>query len=60
MSPDYAALWDAVSKAGVDASAVSWGGFNVFGDAESIAEVQRLMHCEDRMKWFEREYKREH
>lgn len=32
-----------------DMSGVSWGGFNLFGDRNSIDEVQRLLRTEARV-----------
>lgn len=51
-----AAIWEAAKKLNAEISGVSWGGFNVAGDRKSIDEVRRLMHLEDRLRWFEREY----
>lgn len=39
-------------------SGLSWGGFNLSGDARSIGEVRRLLNQEDRLRWFEAEYRR--
>lgn len=38
---------------GIAHSAMSWNGFNLFGDAKSIQEVHRLMHEADRAKALE-------
>jgi hypothetical protein len=38
---------DALKAAGRSYSALSWNGFNVFGDETSIAEVRRLLHQDD-------------
>jgi hypothetical protein len=46
------------AMAGIAHSAMSWSGFNVYGDKQSIAEVRRLVHLESRLQWFEREYSR--
>lgn len=34
---------------------LSWGGFNLYGNLESIKEVQRLQHCEARMEYLQKE-----
>ncbi len=39
-----------------DLCAISWNGFNIYGDEKSRDEVRRLMHLESRLQWFEREY----
>ncbi len=40
-----------------DLCVISWNGFNIYGDQKSRDEVSRLMHLEDRLAWFEQEYK---
>jgi hypothetical protein len=49
---------DALSVTHTAHSAVSWGGFNVYGDEKSIRKVRRLIEMEARLRWFEREYNR--
>ena len=34
----------ALTNAGLEYSAMSWGGFNLFGDRKSIDEAKRLLH----------------
>lgn len=36
---------------------IGWGGFNLEGDAASIGEVRRLIHAQDRLRWFEAAYR---
>lgn len=46
------AFWkivDAAKAANVEYSCLSWGGFNLLGDHDSIGEVRRLMACEARL-----------
>jgi hypothetical protein len=43
-------VYEAAKEMGAELSALSWGGFNLFGDDKSIKELQRLMHAESRMK----------
>ncbi len=47
------ALYEAAHKLGVEVSAMSWGGFNLVGDAASVRELQRLIACEARMRALE-------
>jgi hypothetical protein len=35
----------ALTNAGLEYSAMSWGGFNLFGDRKSIDEAKRLLHA---------------
>jgi hypothetical protein len=35
---------DALQKSGLQYAAMSWGGYNVFGDKASIDEIKRLHH----------------
>lgn len=49
-------VYEAAKKLDAEISAMSWNGFNLFGDKKSINELERLMYCEVRLKWFEREY----
>lgn len=50
----YAAPQPAQEAAeGGAASGLSWDGYTVSGDRRSIDEVKRLLHCADRLKWFE-------
>jgi hypothetical protein len=37
----------ALTASGKEYSAMSWSGFNVFGDAASIKEIARLQHVAD-------------
>jgi hypothetical protein len=37
-------IYDALASARVSFSAMSWNGFNVYGDEASIKEVGRLQH----------------
>ena len=48
MTEHVMAVYDAAKKAGVELSAISWNGFNLFGDKKSIDEVERLMNMEAR------------
>ena len=59
-SKGWEAVWEAAKRLDVHLSGLSWNGFNVAGDTKSMTEVRRLMDLEDRLKWFEREYKKEH
>jgi hypothetical protein len=40
-------MHDALTKAGLEYSALSWGGFNLFGDRASIEEAERIKHNSD-------------
>lgn len=40
-------IHDALTAAGLEYSALSWGGFNLFGDEKSIEEAKRLLHNSD-------------
>jgi hypothetical protein len=51
------AIWEAAKALDADLSCLSWNGFNIAGDRKSIDEVQRLMHLEERLAWFERHHK---
>lgn len=42
-------VFDAAKELGAELSAVSWNGFNLFGDRKSIDELKRLMHTEARV-----------
>lgn len=46
---DVSRVYDTVKALNVEMSAVSWAGFNLFGDAASIKELQRLMGEADRL-----------
>lgn len=39
-------LYDVLAASGAPYSALSWGGFNLFGDAKSIIEAQRILHSD--------------
>lgn len=49
----------ALKASGLEYSALSWGGFNIFGDGASIQEVTRLIHVEGRAKALEEMLKHE-
>jgi hypothetical protein len=49
-----AELHNALIFSGKEYSALSWNGFNVFGDAKSIAEIKRLIYAKDRLKSLEK------
>lgn len=38
-------FYDALNAARLEYSAVSWNGFNLFGDKDSIAEATRILHA---------------
>ena len=40
------AVWEAAKQIDAELSGISWGGFSLFGDKKSIAEVRRLMWVE--------------
>jgi hypothetical protein len=42
--------YDALNATDKEYAAISWGGFNLFGDRKSIKEVERLMHRESHIK----------
>ena len=48
MTEHVTAVYDAAKEAGIELSAISWNGFNLFGDKKSIDEVKRLMTMEAR------------
>ncbi len=52
----WQAIWEAAKQLDTDLSGLSWNGFNIAGDRKSIEEVQRLMHLEERLQWFEKGY----
>lgn len=39
-------LWDAATATGLEFAALSWGGFNIIGDRQSIDEVRRLFNAD--------------
>lgn len=41
---EVSAIHRALTAANVPHSAMSWGGFNLFGDSKSIQELGRLIH----------------
>jgi hypothetical protein len=43
-------FYDALKVTNKEYSAMSWGGFNLFGDRKSIAELGRLMNKESFIK----------
>ena len=43
-------FWDALCMTDKGFAGISWGGFNLFGDRKSIAELSRLMHQESFIK----------
>lgn len=40
-------IHNALKEANIEYSAMSWNGFNLFGDEKSIAEAHRLLHNSD-------------
>ena len=42
-------ILEVAKQMNADISVISWGGFNLAGDRESIGEVCRLMHQESRL-----------
>lgn len=43
-SVDANEFYDALNKANLEYSALSWDGFNLFGDKKSIEEAERLQY----------------
>jgi hypothetical protein len=43
-------FYDALNKTDKEYSAISWGGFNLFGSRKDIQEVQRLLNKESYVK----------
>ncbi len=41
---DVKKFWIALDAMGISYSQLSWDGYNVFGDKESIEEVKRMQH----------------
>jgi hypothetical protein len=39
-------IHEALSALGIEYAALSWGGFNLFGDQKSVTEASRLLHME--------------
>jgi hypothetical protein len=56
----WEAMWEAAKLLDQELSGLSWNGFNLAGDRKSIDEVRRLMHLEERLRWFEEHYKECH
>jgi len=60
-------LNSAVTVRGIDVASViddsvtvcgiSWGGFNLSGDSKSIREVRRLLLQQERLAYFEEQYR---
>jgi hypothetical protein len=46
-------MCEALKAAEMEYCGCSWGGFNLFGDRESIAELQRLMMFQSRFQALE-------
>jgi hypothetical protein len=44
-----------IPKEGV-LSGISWNGFNLLGNEQSIAEVRRLMHNSENLQMYEKSY----
>ena len=40
-------IHDALKEAGLEYAALSWNGFNLFGERKSIEEAKRLLHNSD-------------
>lgn len=54
MNNDVNAVYDAARALGAELTAMSWNGFNLFGDKKSIDELQRLMTMEARVMSLQR------
>jgi hypothetical protein len=57
MKVGWEAVWEAAKMLHTEFIGISWNGFHVAGDKKSIDEVRRLMHLEERLRWFERHHK---
>jgi len=44
---DAMQIHNALKATGLGYSAMSWNGYNLFGNADSIAELKRLLHNSD-------------